>query len=116
MSTLFNFDIPITAAEKTCSLIFLFPKQADLVTSSFIIDPTNGVSVNFAALAGPADVGTTYANAAAVRESYGAQNLAPGNGYTITSFACPVGQRIGYKMSLVGGNALSWFQDYNPSP
>jgi len=114
VSSLFNFDIPNTDAGKTCSLVFLFPEQSTLQTSSFTRSGSG--DVGFASLMGPADLGTSYNNAPKVAKDLGMQNLAPGFSYTITSFPCPAGQRVAYKMSGSGDTCLSYFQDYNPCP
>ncbi|CAD0087873.1 unnamed protein product [Aureobasidium vineae] len=114
VSSLFNFDIPSSDAGKTCSLVFLFPKQADLETSSFDFSGAGGI--DFAMLKGPASSSTTYNNKPGVATDYGVTKVAPGNSYTIATFACPANSAIGFSLSTSDGTMLSYFQDYNPSP
>jgi Ubiquitin 3 binding protein But2 C-terminal domain len=111
--SIFNFDIPASDAGKTCSLIFLFPRQDQLKTSSFTISGDG--NIDFASLAGPANEGTTYNTAPAVSKDFGTFNVSPGNSYTIASFDCPAGTRQGYEMTA-SGTDLNYFQDYNPAP
>ncbi|KAG9666571.1 hypothetical protein KCU85_g4123, partial [Aureobasidium melanogenum] len=114
VSSLFNFDIPSSDSGKTCSLVFLFPKQADLETSSF--DFTGAGDIDFAMLKGPASSSTTYNNKPGVATDYGVTKVAPGNSYTIATFACPANSAIGFSLSASDDTQLSFFQDYNPSP
>lgn len=114
VSSIYNFDIPASDAGKSCSLVFLFPERSALQTSSFTISGSG--AVNFASLAGPTDVNTSYNNAPKVAQDLGGQTLVPGYNYTITTFQCPAGQRIAYKMSGSGDTCLNYFQDYNPCP
>lgn len=113
ISSIFNFDIPTADQGKTCSLVFLFPEQRDLQTSSYSISGSG--SVGFSALSGVASSSTTYANAPGVSQDYGSTTLAPGNSYTIATFSCPAGQAVSYKMSS-SSTTLTYFQDYNPAP
>ncbi|KAL1641493.1 hypothetical protein SLS58_005998 [Diplodia intermedia] len=43
-SSLFNFDIPASLAGKTCSLVFLLPRKADLVTSDYTLSGAGGIA------------------------------------------------------------------------
>lgn len=114
ISSLFNFDIPAGDAGKKCSLVFLFPKQEDLETSSFTFSGSG--DIDFSYLNGPASQTTTYNNRPGVWEDLGVVRVAPGNSYLIATFDCPAGQAIGFEMSAVGDTCLNYFQDYNPSP
>ncbi|CZT18171.1 uncharacterized protein RCC_04011 [Ramularia collo-cygni] len=115
VSSVFNFDIKPEDAGKTCSIVFLFPKQEDLETSSFTFNGKGGMKVT--SLAGPATEQTTYDTVPAAGQVYGTvSNVAPGNEYHIASIACPAGQRIGVEISSTDGLDLHYFQDYNPSP
>lgn len=114
ITSIFDFDIPSSDAGKTCSLIFLFPKQADLQTSSFTFSGSG--NIDFSMLKAPADASTSYANMPAVAMDYGVTMVAPGNSYTIASFDCPAGQKIAFEMSAKDDTMLKYFQDYNPSP
>ncbi|KAF7563259.1 hypothetical protein G7046_g876 [Stylonectria norvegica] len=114
VSTIFNFDIPAADKGKTCSLVFLFPKQADLVTSSFTFSGAGGI--DFASLKSAAMQDTTYNNKPAVEEDYRVTTVSPGNSYLIATFDCPAGETVAYYLSGVGDTSLYYFQDFNPSP
>ncbi|KAL3473580.1 ubiquitin 3 binding protein But2 C-terminal domain-containing protein [Aspergillus californicus] len=114
VSTIFNFDIPQSDAGKTCSLVFLFPKQEDLETSAFTFSGDG--KVQFGALESPASESTTYNNAPAVSQDYGEFTISPGNSYSVSSFECPAGQAVGFEMTSSGSTNLEFFEDYNPSP
>lgn len=110
-SSIFNFDIPTSDAGKTCSLIFLFPTQAQLTTSSFTFSGNGGI--DFSMLKGVATQSTTYNNAPAVKTDYGVTVVAPGNSYTIATFPCPSGQAVSYELKASGNTQLTYFQDYS---
>ncbi|KAL6231512.1 ubiquitin 3 binding protein But2 C-terminal domain-containing protein [Aspergillus navahoensis] len=114
VSTIFNFDIPAADAGKTCSLVFLFPRQEDLETSAF--DFSGDGTIQFSAVETPATQSTTYNNAPQISQSLGQFTVSPGNSYTVSSFECPAGQTVGYEMSTAGSTNLEFFEDYNPSP
>lgn len=114
VSSIFNFDIPHSDSGKTCSLIFLFPNQSDLETSSFTFSGDGKVDV--AELKAPATAETTYNNAPGVMNDFGTVTIAPGNSYLIATFDCPAGERVGFEVSNAGSTDLNFFQDYNPSP
>lgn len=114
VSSLYNFDIPSSDSGKTCSLVFLFPKQSQLETSAFEFSGNGGV--DFAMLKGPASSGTTYNNKPGVATDYGVTKVAPGNSYTIATFPCPGNTAVGFQLSASGDTYLNYFQDYNPSP
>jgi Ubiquitin 3 binding protein But2 C-terminal domain len=109
--SIFNFDIPQSEAGKTCSLVFLFPRQDQLLTSSFVI--YGDAKISFASLSGVADQSTTHSNAPGVAKNYGVQLLYPGKPYTVATFDCPAGTMQSYLMSSIGTN-FEYFQDYNP--
>lgn len=116
VSSIFDFDIPATAQDKTCSLVFLFPDHKDLQTSNYYFSGSG--ALNFQPLAAPATEGTTY-NTQPDSDGAGGYGLkvSPGNSYAVTSFTpCPAGRRVAVKMSTSSDTCLSWFQDYNPSP
>ncbi|KAL4745785.1 ubiquitin 3 binding protein But2 C-terminal domain-containing protein [Aspergillus terricola var. indicus] len=114
VSTIFNFDIPATDAGKTCSLVFLFPRQEDLETSAF--DFSGDGTIQFSAVETYATQSTTYNNAPQISQNLGQFTVSPGNSYTVFSFECPAGQTVGYEMSTAGTTQLEFFEDYNPSP
>ncbi|KAI9653038.1 MAG: hypothetical protein M1831_006245 [Alyxoria varia] len=114
-SSIYNFDIPPSEHDKTCTLVFLFPEKADLVTSSYTISGSGGLDVK--GLKGPATEQTSYGTRPAIAEDVGAvDKISLGNSYTIASGPCAAGHRIGYEVSATGGLELDYFQDYNPSP
>jgi hypothetical protein len=114
ISSIFNFDIPASDAGKTCSLIFLFPLQSQLQTSSFTFSGNGGI--DFSELNGIATTATSYSNAPGVAMDYGTTVVAPGNAYTIATFSCPAGKTVSFEMKAVGNTCLTYFQDYNPKP
>lgn len=114
VSSIFNFDIPSSDAGKTCSLVFLFPTQAELETSSFTFSGNGGI--DFSMLSSVATSATDYANAPSVMTDYGVTIVAPGNSYEIATFPCPAGTAISFEAKAEGDTSLVYFQDYNPSP
>ncbi|KAL1964604.1 hypothetical protein VTN77DRAFT_6778 [Rasamsonia byssochlamydoides] len=114
ISSIFNFDIPASYSGKQCSLVFLFPEQQNLQTSSFSFSG-NG-AIDFAQLQSAATQSTTYSNAPAVKTDYGVKTVSPGNSYTIATFSCPAGQTVAFELKNAGTTNLNYFQDYNPSP
>lgn len=112
--SIFNFDIPISYLGKTCSVVFLFPEQKDLETSSFTVSGSG--KVDFTELERPASEQTTYANQPSKESDLASIPVAPGNSYTITSGDCAAGQTVSYEICSNGDFALDYFQDYNPSP
>ncbi|EHK40052.1 hypothetical protein TRIATDRAFT_42133 [Trichoderma atroviride IMI 206040] len=116
VSSIFNFDIPSDDKGKTCSLVFLFPQQKDLTTSSFNI--TGSGALDFASLSKPATQSTTFNNQPSKKQDFGTTTVSPGHSYTIATFACPAGEAIAFEISDAngGGTSFRYFQDYNPSP
>jgi len=114
ISTIFNFDIPSSDSGKTCSLIFLFPTQAQLTTSSFTFSGNGGI--DFSLLSSVATQSTDFANAPSVETDYGVTTVAPGNSYSIATFPCPAGTAVSFEAKASGDTSLRYFQDYNPSP
>jgi hypothetical protein len=114
ISSTFNFDIPPSYSGMTCELVFGFPLQSQLQTSSFTFSGPGGV--DFAMLSGPVSLTTTFDTVPAIKKDYGITTIAPGNGYSIASFACPAGKVAAFSMSASDGTSLSYFQDYNPCP
>lgn len=115
VSDLLNFDIPASYAGKTCSLVFLFPTQAQLTTSSYTISGAGGLSVK--ELTSAVTEQTTYATIPKVGATFPElQNVKPGSAYVVATNQCGAGQRIAFEVSATGSLALNFFQDYNPSP
>ncbi|QUC22911.1 uncharacterized protein UV8b_07152 [Ustilaginoidea virens] len=115
VSSLFNFDIPAADQGKTCTLVFLFPTQSQLTTSSYTFSGDG--SVDFSMLDGPASQGTTtWNNQPGKKTDYGSVAVAPGHSYSVATFPCPAGQTVAFKMEGCGDTDLRYFQDYNPSP
>ncbi|KAJ4341928.1 hypothetical protein N0V95_007084 [Ascochyta clinopodiicola] len=112
--SIFNFDIPASYSGKTCSVVFLFPEQKDLETSSFTVSGSG--KVDFTKLKGPANQQTTYANQPGKESDLASMSVAPGNSYAITSGDCAAGQTVSYEICGNGDFSLNYFQDYNPSP
>ncbi|KAL7945061.1 ubiquitin 3 binding protein But2 C-terminal domain-containing protein [Trichoderma barbatum] len=115
VSSIFNFDIPSGDQGKKCSLVFLFPEQKDLETSSFTFSGTG--ALDFARLKNPASQGTTWNNQPGKKQDFGTTTVSPGHSYVISTFDCPAGQAIAFKVSANGGRtSFRYFQDFNPSP
>jgi len=113
-TTLYNFDVPQSYADKTCSLVFLFPRQEDLETSAFTFSGDG--KIDFASLESAVTTDTSYSNMPSVKEDYGVTTVAPGNSYVISTFSCPAGEAVSYEMKNAGSTYLDFFEDYNPSP
>ena len=113
ISTIFNFDIP-SSYTGTCSLVFLFPEQSQLETSSFTFSG-NG-EFDFTQLSSVATQSTTYATQGGVKTDFGVKTATPGSSVVVSTFACPAGQAVSYEISSASGSSLEYFQDYNPSP
>jgi Ubiquitin 3 binding protein But2 C-terminal domain len=111
--TIFNFNFPTSYTGKTCSLVFLFPRQDQLQASSFTISGDG--SVGFTSLTSVANQQTTHNNAPVIAQDYGAFSLSPGNLYTVASFDCPAGTTQSYSM-ISAGTDFRYFQDYNAAP
>lgn len=114
VSSDFNFDIPNSYDGKQCSLVFLFPKQEDLETSSFTFEGSGGLG--FTWLDKSVSEDTTYNNKPGVKKDLGDQTVAPGNSYSVATFDCPAGETIAFEIGARGDTYLKYFQDYNPSP
>jgi len=57
ISSIFNFDVPESYAGQQCTVVFDFPEQSQLVTSSYTLSGSGEVS--FAELSMPATMSTT---------------------------------------------------------
>ncbi|KAJ5201985.1 uncharacterized protein N7498_006648 [Penicillium cinerascens] len=114
ISSIFNFDIPKAYSDKTCSLVFLFPKKADLETSSYSFSGDGKIDVS--KLSAVASESTSYSNAPSVAQDLGDITISPGNSYVVDTFACPAGEAIAFEMKNAGSTNLNFFEDWNPSP
>lgn len=114
VSSIFNFDVPSSYEGAQCSLIFLFPMQSQLQTSSYTFSGSG--AMDFQRLVSPATEATTYSNAPGVKSTVATLNPAPGNSYVLNTYPCPAGQRISVKAVASGDLSFKYFQDYNPSP
>ena len=112
--SIFNFDIPSSYSGKTCTLVFLFPMQKDLQTSSYTTSGSGTVDVSM--LKSAANQQTTYNNQPQKASHLWSGSFAPGNSYTISSGDCAAGQTVSYEICSSGDYMLEYFQDYNPSP
>jgi hypothetical protein len=112
--SIYNFDIPSSYSGKTCSLVFLFPEQKDLETSSFTCSGSG--KVDFSQLSSPANQQTTYTNQPSKKSDLKSMSIAPGNSYPVSSGECAAGQTVSYEICGEGDFSLEYFQDYNPSP
>jgi len=112
VSTIFNFDIPASYAGKTCSVVFLFPTQAQLQTSSYSLSGSG--SLAFSSLSNTASGSTSWANKPAHDASLSTVNVQPGNNYVIATGPCAAGKAVSYEVNATGSYSLNYFQDYNP--
>lgn len=112
-STIFSFGVPESSSGKTCSIVFLFPEQNQLQTSSYTFSGSG--SIVFTELSSEATDQTTWAT---TPNGYTLSTIAiqPGNSYVVASESCPAGTTQTVELSSSGGLALNFFQDYNPSP
>lgn len=115
-SSVFDFNIPAEASGKTCNLVFLFPEQDTLETSSYTFSGSG--ALDFSKLSSAVDQQTTYANVPRVAQDLGQFTVAPGNAYNVASFDCPSGEEYSVKVAVAegGDTSLRFFQDYNPCP
>ncbi|KAF7957810.1 hypothetical protein EAE96_003380 [Botrytis aclada] len=115
VSSLFKFDIPSSYASKTCSLVFLFPTQDMLETSSYTFSGSG--AVDFKQLSTTVTTSSTYNSIGSTATDFGSKTITPGSWTVVDTFACPAGQAISYEMTAGGSNTNLWFfEDYNPSP
>jgi hypothetical protein len=114
ISSIFNFDIPESYEGQECSLVFLFPEQSQLQTSSFSLSGSG--AVDCARLSMPAVATTSFSNAPSIAMDLGSFTLQPGNSYTFARFGCPAGMTVAFELSSVGGTSLTYFQDFNQCP
>jgi hypothetical protein len=114
ISTLFNFDIPQSDSGKKCNLVFFFPEQADLQTSSFTFHGDG--KINVAELSEAATTSTSFNNAPSVAKDLGEISVSPGHSFVITTFSCPAGEKVAFEMKNAGTTDLEFFEDFNPSP
>ncbi|KAA8572581.1 hypothetical protein MFRU_003g02300 [Monilinia fructicola] len=115
VSTLFNFDIPSSYASKTCSLVFLFPTQDMLETSSYTFSGSG--AIDFKQLSTTVTTSSTYNSMGSTKTDFGSKTCTPGSWTVVDTFACPAAKAISFEMSAGGSNTnLWWFEDYNPSP
>ena len=114
VSSIFNFDVPSSYEGAQCSLIFLFPMQDQLQTSSYTLSGSG--AMEFQSLVSPATEATTYSNAPGVKSTVATINPAPGNSYVLNTYPCPAGQTIAVEAVASGDLSFKYFQDYNPSP
>ncbi|GIZ37467.1 hypothetical protein CKM354_000091200 [Cercospora kikuchii] len=115
-STIFSFDIPADYSEKTCSVVFLFPKQEDLETSAFTFNGQG--SINFSELSAGVTEKTSKDTAPSKKQNLGrVKNVQPGQeGRVISTGKCEAGKTIAVQAEGEGGLELEFFQDWNPSP
>jgi len=113
ISSIFNFDIP-SSYTGTCSLVFLFPEQSQLTTSSYTFSGSG--EIDFKQLSTIATQATTYASQGEVKSDFGVKTVTPGTSTVIETFACPAGETVSFELTAQSGTSLTYFQDYNPSP
>jgi hypothetical protein len=112
-STIFNFDIPQSYSDRTCSIIFLFPKQSQLETSSYTFSGSG--SIKFSELSNAASQQTTWSNCPIVSKDLNTIAIQSGNSYVVSTGSCKAGMTESIMMSSEGGLSLDFFEDWNPS-
>lgn len=113
-SSIFNFDVPESYKGMQCKVMFDFPMQSQLVTSSYTLSGSG--MVEFSEMSMAATESTTWDNAPSVMKKLGMKTLAPGNAYTVWEGECPAGEACAFMMSTMSTTELWWFQDYNQCP
>ncbi|KAG6325154.1 hypothetical protein E4U22_004336 [Claviceps purpurea] len=113
-SSIFNFDIPVSDRDKTCTLIFLFPEQSQLETSSYTLYGEG--KIHALALDRLATTSTTWNNKPGKLSAGHTAIVRPGQSNSIASFPCSVNQTLTFELLSSGNTNLRYFQDYNPAP
>ena len=113
MSSIFDFSFPADFKGKTCNLVFGFPDQSQLVSSSYSLSGDG--EIEFTQLEMPATIATTYDTKPAVKAPIMKIRLAPGKAYTLATYPCPSNVNIGIKARSVD-TTLSYFQDFAECP
>ncbi|KAK4506212.1 hypothetical protein PRZ48_004177 [Zasmidium cellare] len=108
--TIFNFDIPTGYSGKSCSVVFLFPEQSQLQTSSFDLSGTG--SLVFSSLTSAANQQTTWNNAPAKKQQLGSVSPVPGNSYAISTGQCSPFTTQSIEVCGTGSLSLSFFEDW----
>jgi len=113
VSTIFNFDLPASYVNNTCSLIFLFPELAALDTSSYTFNGQGGITIN--ELSSPATQQTTYDTvpSTAVAGIGSIPSLKSGSAYVLASHECTAGSTVSFEFISTGGLSLDFFEDFN---
>jgi len=108
-ASIFNFDIPYSYAGLQCSVLFLFPNQTELVTSSYTFSG-NG-SIAFEQLSTYATIDTTFDTTPNASSTLNTIAVQPGNDYVVSSGACAAGTTQSIALASLGGLSLEFFQD-----
>lgn len=110
---IFNFDIPSSYEDVTCTTIFLFPELADLETSSYTFSGSGDIV--FSELSTYATEETTYNTAPSVSSVLDTIAIQSGNSYVVASGSCAAGSTVSIELSSQNGLSLEFFEDWNPS-
>ncbi|KAG6055498.1 hypothetical protein E4U17_002945 [Claviceps sp. LM77 group G4] len=113
-SSIFNFDIPVSDRDKICTLIFLFPEQSQLETSSYTLYGEG--KIRALALVRLASTSTTWNNKPGKLSAGRTAIVRPGQSNSIASFPCSANQTLTFELLSSGNTNLRYFQDYNPAP
>ncbi|ORY80898.1 ubiquitin 3 binding protein But2 C-terminal domain-domain-containing protein [Protomyces lactucae-debilis] len=117
-TTIFTFDYQKAG---TCTIEFKFPTKEYIKslqgTTDWTVSGPGGpnVPVTLYTLATVADANASFQSKPA-RISAVTGTLIPGTNTTLTTFACPVGKSVSYELVAESGQALTFFEDYNPPP
>lgn len=111
VSSIFDFDVPLSYTGRQCELVFFFPNAEDLAEDEYTFVPKGGLQLS--RLENPATTDTTWRSQPGPDEIVDViDDLEPGNTYSLGSEKCVAGQRVGYKMTALGALELDYFQTY----
>ncbi|KAK4547136.1 hypothetical protein LTR36_001357 [Oleoguttula mirabilis] len=113
MKSIFNFDIPASAAGKQCTLQFLLPALGTMETSSYSYSGKGEMAFSY--ITSPATKETTH-NSMATSYKLGEFNIVPDTATTIRSHFCTPGRKLSFMMESTDGSELNYFQDSNQCP
>ncbi|KAF7197194.1 hypothetical protein HII31_01619 [Pseudocercospora fuligena] len=115
ISSIFNFDIPASAANKTCAINFFFPNETQIDPSAFVFSGEEH-KFKFTQLEGAAMANTTYGSAPRSKLKLAEKELPVGDDKMIEAIDCPAGESIGIWWEAMYDSYLSFVQESAPCP
>lgn len=113
IATIFNFDIPTSRSEQTCSLFFTFPTQSQLVTSSYSFAGPGSFEFSSYEYGVGAVSETTWATQPLMSNfSTILIGVVPGTSHLVWSGSCGKGGVYSWRMKSLD-SCLWYFQDFN---